>query len=175
MVAQNSIITLKEQGNPNYLIENGTVGWVLVSNTDQGPEVKLLSTSSKNLYSLEEREIMLFAVSSISIVGIGQNFVDTQFTIPFPMKEKELSVICNSFKIFDPTLKDPRRKTMADIVYGIIIPRVFLNYLGNIGASSFTITKKINTYETLQDFMKEISFIDETIITFRNLLLQKII
>lgn len=175
MITQNPIITLKEKGNPNYLIENGVVGWILVANTDQGPEIKIISDNSKKLYSLDERTLMLYAVSSISIVGIGQTFADTQFIIPFPTKEKELSVICYSFNMNDPTLKDPRRKNRADLVYGMIIPRVFLNYLGNIGLDSFSLTKKVITYQTMSDLMSEIDLAKETKLTFRNLLSNKII
>jgi hypothetical protein len=175
MVTQNPIIILKERSNPKYLVENGVVGWMLVVNTDQGPELKVLSPNSKNRYDLDDKYTMLFAVSSISIVGIGQNFADTQFIIPYPTKEKELSVICYSFTMFDPTLKDFRRNNIADIVFGLIIPNYFLNYLGNIGKGSFSLISKLHSFKTLQELISQLNFSDETCFTLRNLLVHKII
>ena len=174
MVAQNPIIILREKGNPNYLVENGIVGWLLIINTDLGPEPKIVSEKSRKLYDLQEKDLMLCAVSSISIVGIGQNFTNTEFIIPYPSRERELSVLCYSFTIKDPTLQDPRRENKADVVYGIILPKILLQYLGMF-QGSFTITRKVTAEKTIQELLSQVDFSQETLLTFRNLLLQKAI
>ena len=117
----------------------------------------------------------LFAVSSIAIVGIGQNFVDNLFIIPLPTKEKELSSICYSFTIYDPTIEDPRRNNIGNVIFGIIVPRVFIEYLGNVEIESFSITKKIQKAKSFQDLLEQVDFLEETNETLRNLLLNKII
>lgn len=174
MVAQNPIITLKEKGNTKFLIENGTVGWILALNTDLGPETILKSSQMIDVYNLREKELTLFAVSSIAIVGIGQNFIDNQFIIPFPTKEKELSVLCYSFTMHDRTLTDPRMKNMANIVFGIVIPRSFINYLGNIVPESFSFTETIKNFKDFNELKENINLFEETNKTLRNLILQKI-
>lgn len=173
MIGQNPIITLKEKGSPYYMVANGVVGWVLAINTDLGPSPEAYSEQTAQLYSLNAKDLILFAVSSISIVGIGQNFTDTQFIIPYPSREEELSVLCFSFSMPDPLVKD-QRKTEASIVFGIIIPKIFLNYLGNIGQESFTMAKKIEKFHTIQELKENIDFDKETFLIVRNLLVKNI-
>lgn len=174
MVIENPIIILKEKGNPYSLIDKGIVGWVLVSTTDHGPDPKVISDKTKKLYKITDKELVLFSVSSISIVGIGQNFTNTQFIIPFPEKEDKLSVLCYSFSMKDPTLKDPRKSNTTNIVFGIILPKVLVNFLGNILQESFSIAETAKNYETIMDLIKGMNFAEETFQTIRNLLLHKI-
>ena len=174
MVIENPIIILKEKGNPNSLIDKGVVGWILVSTTDYGPDPKVISEKTKELYKITEKELVLFSVSSVSIVGIGQNFTNTQFIIPFPEKEDRLSVLCYSFSMNDPTLKDPRKNNTTDVVFGVILPKVLVNFLGNILQESFSIAENANNYETITDLIKNMNFAEETFQTIRNLLLHKI-
>lgn len=174
MIAQNPIITLHEKANPKYLIEKGIIGWVLSTNSESGPETVLKSDIMVKVYNLTDKEFALFAVSSIAIIGIGQNFIENQFIIPFPIREKELSVICYSFTMHDSTLIDKRRNKTANIVFGIVIPRQFLNFLGNIFSESFSLNKSIRSYNDFNQLKTKVNFFEETNKTLSNLLLQKI-
>ena len=102
------------------------------------------------------------------------NFIENQFIIPFPIREKELSVICYSFTMHDPTLIDKRRNKTANIVFGIVIPRQFLNFLGNIFSESFSLNKSIRSYNDFNQLKTKVNFFEETNKTLSNLLLQKI-
>lgn len=173
MIADHPVITIRERGNTKFLIDKGIIGWILVNNADNGPEINAISEKSKKVYNISDKEMILFAVSSITMAGIGQNFVNSEFIIPFPLKENELSVVCQSFEIVDPTLQDPRRNHLADVVFGIIIPKPLVNYLGSIVKGSFSINEKIISFNTFQEFIKGTDFSLETSITLRNLLIQK--
>lgn len=174
MIAQNPIITLHEKGNPRYLLDKGIIGWILSENSDLGPETVLKSENMINVYNLTEKELTLFAVGSIAIIGIGQNFDENQFIIPFPMREKELSVICYSFTMYDSSITDQRRNNTANIVFGIVIPRLFLNYLGNTLLESFSLIKSIKPGDDFHQLKTKIDFFEETNKTLTNLLLQNI-
>ena len=74
----------------------------------------------------------------------------------------------------DPTLKDPRKSKTTNIVFGIILPKVLVNFLGNILQESFSIAETAKNYETIMDLIKGMNFAEETFQTIRNLLLHKI-
>jgi len=63
---------------------------------------------------------------------------------------------------------------MIDAVFGLVVPEIFLNFLGNIIKESFSIRNKIETFKTFQDLMEKLDFQNETITTLRNLLFHKI-
>jgi hypothetical protein len=172
--AKNPIITLTEKSDPKMLLNNGIIGWILVTTTDIGPAVKIVSEHSESLYNLSEKDLTLFAVGSISIVGIGGNFVENRYIIPFKSDNYNLSAICVSFTIKDHTLKDPRKDQTSEAVFAILVPNIIINYLGNVTKESFSVIGKINESETIQDFIEKTDFAVETLSTIRNLLLEKI-
>ena len=171
---KNPIITLTEKNNPKTLLNNGIIGWILITTTDRGPYVQFVSEQTKSLYKFSEKDLTLFSVSSISIVGIGGTFIENRFIIPFKTQKHDLSAICYSFTLEDPTLKDQRKKGVGENVFAIIVPNIVINYLGNVSVNSFSITKKIEEAGNLQEFIKNTNFYDETLFTLRNLLLEKI-
>lgn len=59
------------------------------------------------------------------------------------------------------------------MVYAIIVPNLNINYLDNVIKESFSIRKRINEKLTIEEFIAKTDFSNETLITLRNLFLEK--
>jgi len=149
-IQSNPTILMANKVNICQLINNGHIGFLLASVKDQGPTTLVSSTPFNDRYDITHAQLELFTSAKITVVGIGNSFHDSIFSIPFPQQNR-LNTISISFSHADPTLKDPRMKQISSAIFSIIVPNSLIPLL----------SINYNMFNILMDEVSKTKSIDE--------------
>ncbi|HKZ41295.1 MAG TPA: hypothetical protein VJ044_10065, partial [Candidatus Hodarchaeales archaeon] len=126
-------------------------------------------------YGIGEKELAVFSASAIMMGGINDRDKETVFVIPFPLKEKDLSVICYSFVIADTGISDTRKAGKTSAVYSVILLTFLLPKLGNLNRKSFVHQKEFENHPNIQTLGLNGQLFDITFETMRRFALHLIL
>ena len=173
---KNPVLSFSEKGNPAQFIVNGTINWLLLGNRNLGPEALRTSPTLKNLFTIEE--LQLFSVKLLTSVTLGkEEHGEEMCIIPHSNSEKEINLVAIGFSFLhhDPSLTDPRKKGLIELVFAIVIPQILLPYLQNLNLTAMKdpIMKIVEETSNIEEFMKKTRFDSLTAILLRNLTQKK--
>lgn len=173
---KNPVISFSEKGNPAKFITNGTINWLLIGNKDTGPELLHLSNPLQKF--LNHEELQVFSIKLLTSVNLGRkNYSEEICIIPQNNPEKNINLIAVgfSFQHSDPTLTDPRKNGLCELVFAIVIPNILLPFLANItiDAMKKPISIEVNKTKDLAEFLLNCQFESLTAKLLKNLTQKK--
>ncbi len=168
-ITKNSLFLMSTKGTMRGLFRRGVVGWLFAEMTDQGPTIIHECESFNKHYGISESETMLFAAASLTAVGMGEDFGDTSYVLPFP-NHNELIAVNVSFLHPDPKINDPRLKDNTPCVFSVIVPSMLLSGIGAISDTVSVLTDFKETTPTVSHLAT-----DENVIELAQSMLNTII
>ena len=116
------------KGDMKSLVERGFIGFVVSAMTDRGPETRLVSPSFVERFEITENMLQLFAMNTVSVVGVGDSFHETLAVLPVP-KASAIMSYNYTFEIVDETYTDPRSSNIAPTVFSLLLRKEFQRFI----------------------------------------------
>ncbi len=129
---QNPIFVTSIGNTGRQLVENGIVGWGLVVFGKLGPQFSHVSESWLERLRLDRRTIVMNASALLIAAGLGDNFREYEYVIPFQGIDSRIVSVCYSFRHHDPECDDDRFENRIPVVFALFIPLHLMRMVSHI-------------------------------------------
>lgn len=153
---QNPIFITSVGSNGQCLVKDGIVGWGLVTFGKMGPQFSHISRRWQEKLQLNQRIIVMNASALLIAAGLGDNFREYEYIIPFQGINSKIVSVCYSFRHYDPNCDDARFENKIPVVFSLFIPLHLMRMVSHILRVEKVISKYRRQYVTLEALSRDL-------------------